>query len=316
MARHPDSIQKINYVTKFLMDTCDAPYSVYITTLWPALMEALVAWYALDMVQIFTGWVRPNAALKGFRGGRHRPAVTLDDVEGKGRKPNRGSKRTWVKKWGRWVGFDPWDELGKRLPFAEALSARSLSPNVATLWNIYELEQRAMFWVQVYEITTEFFYKWASGVAQSWYCQQQYTPWVLAERATIGDPGVPGGAGILLPEPTKARFGGTSGNLIQVYSQGSDLHVQAIRSDASNGRLYRLKAISGDGEVFVSNEVADVNQAMVLHATSPFNGSWYLIFEANGTGAAHKLEASCIGTAMGNNPYNFPPTWDQKTWLG
>lgn len=169
MTRHPDALEKINYVVQFAMDPCDAPMQIYVKSFEKAALKLLIAWFAIDMVQVFTGYVRPHGALRRPRGSGHRRS-----------KPPRSKPKTWLSKANRWLSFDPYDALGRNLPGGDDLSARKVHHGVHTLWSVYDHMQKIAYWVMVFNLTVDFFYDWASGVKESKYCQAQQQGWLHA----------------------------------------------------------------------------------------------------------------------------------------
>lgn len=310
MPRRVDEIDQFNYIIAFIMDPCDAPIQVWARAAFPAVMMALVEYYAIDLTNVFTGYVRPVGPLKAGRSGRHGARKPDKTSPKEGERKKKGGKRTWVKKLKSWVSFDPDEWAASHLPMAGEVGARTVTPGVATTWEMYGLEQRFMYWVMLYEIAEGAIYRTVHGVGTSWYCQQQYRPWVYTERDVIADPGVPGGAGILLPEPIKARFGSSGpGNDIYVISDSSECILKAKRADASNGRGYKLKLIHTSGVVFESNEANKAGDEMIVHGIEHQDGSWYCVFDAGGIGAGYDLKATCIGSSADAGPITLPPAF-------
>lgn len=169
MARHPNVLTKINYVTTFLADMCDVPYTVYIETLWPALLKLFLSYYALDLMQILTSFARPSKALARSRRGPH----------GSGRK-NRGRPKTFLGKWGRWLSYDPWDHVGRKWGQMTELPGREVTGGVIHFWRLFDILQRIAYWWMVIDLVTTFFYDWFSAVNASYYCQRQRNAWLSA----------------------------------------------------------------------------------------------------------------------------------------
>jgi hypothetical protein len=194
--RHPKGNDKINYVIDFIFDMCDAPFQVYMSFLWPALMEALITYYALDMVQIFTRYVKPPGIYRQMRGSPH--------SKGDKKKPK---PRTWRRYWRSFSNFDPNNAVADLTPNDGFFPDRQVTPGVRTLWTLYDIEQRTMYWIMCYEIAEEFFYKWSTGVANSRYCKEQYRPWVMATFTTDGNVPIVPETPIVIEEVVKARHG-------------------------------------------------------------------------------------------------------------
>lgn len=313
MARNPNSIDKINYITAFLVDHCDAPLQVYVKSLWPALLEAFATWYALDMVQIYTAWVRPDSPLRGVRGGGHGQSRDRKENEKKPRKAPKGRFRTFIDRARVYIGFDPWDAMGKNLQMGAGVTARAVTPGVETLWEIYGLEQKLLYWFMIYEVTVDFFYTWSNGVAMSSYCQQQYRPWVFTEKASLSDPGVPGGAGVPLPPATKARWGYSGpGNNMSSDSTGSICIATATSTAVLSGAGMSLKLIGRGGAVFESAVVNGPGQEMTVRAEDPYEGDWFVVLDARGIGFAENLRVTLIGNPTDGGVYHYPTDWREN----
>lgn len=296
MARHPSSLEKWNYLVNFWFDTCDAPYSVYIRTLWPALMEAFISYYAVDLTQIFTAYVRPHGALKGRRGGSHGPARPKKYSDGGGDGSNRGAKRTWSKRFRVFIGFDPWDWLGRHLPFIDGHSARSVTPGVITLWHIYELGQQVQYWFMAYEITEQFFYKWASGVAESYYCQEQYRPWCFARSVGGANFGLLPETGQVIDEVLKARFTNyAAGDIISLQGNGSSavLTAKYLGEDAGPGRVLRLR--HSTGLVVDGPDMRETGATYTVSGTATEPGHWVYLTTGPGNWLLADVEFNCVG---------------------
>lgn len=237
--RHPKANDKINYIIDFFFDMCDAPFQVYMRSLWPALLEALITYYALDMVQIFTRYVKPPGIYPQYRKGPH----------GGGNRKKR-KPRTWRRYWRSFSNFDPNNGIADLAPHGGEWHDRSITPGVRTLWTLYDIEQRVMYWIMVYEITEQFFYKWASGVAESYYCKYQYQPWVMGTFEDDAHLGQPFPTGAIIETIVKARNGGTmSGSGGSVPGAGSSCTF-SCRLDYD----YPPNAVSPDMKVVIWND--------------------------------------------------------------
>lgn len=176
MARHPSEKEKFNYIVDFLFDPCDAPLSLYVDAFFDAALRAVITYYALDPLQIFTSYVRPGGPLKSLRGANH------------GTKGSKRSKpKTPLKRWGRKTNFDPNDWVGKNLPGQEEMSGRKIPGGAKWLWHAFDAQQRVVYWFFVYELVQNFFYEAFLMVNNSVYCQEQRRPMIVATRAYQGN---------------------------------------------------------------------------------------------------------------------------------
>lgn len=169
MARHPNVLHKINYVVNFLADTCDAPLQVYLDTFLTAFLRLLISYFALDLIQIITGFARPKKALAKSR--RRRQAA---------RGGKHGKPRTWRTAWLSWLAFDPYEEIGRNMRGAEVMAGREVTAGTIHMWTIYTHLQRIAFWWMVIDLTTDFWYNWFSAVNATRFCQAQRNGWLHA----------------------------------------------------------------------------------------------------------------------------------------
>lgn len=259
---------KINYIINFFMDMCDAPYSVYVETLWPALLEAFWTYYKPDLVQIFTGYVRPLGMYKNIRGGSH----------GGGKRKKRPT-RTWNKYWNKFSSFDPNNEIAKWLPIDPTDRYRTPGRGVITLWQLFDVQQRVAYWCMIYEITEEFFYNWSNGVAASYYCQQQYRPWLFCQSGDDGNIALLPETPIVIETVVKARHvsfvGGNGGG---VEGRGSSAIFQARQVDGRGlppntpGQFLRIRHSSG--LVIDSPSFPDEGSTVVASGSVLEEGIW------------------------------------------
>lgn len=172
--RNPDALDKINYVVESIQDPCDAPWQLYVRTAFDAALKAVLIYYALDLMQVFTSYMRPNPNRGNIRNWGH----------GKRRKPP-GKGGFWSTKLGRWISVDPSDWAGNNLPGADDMHNRRVNYRVYTMWTIYGVMERFAYWVFIFNLTVDFFYDWASAVRMSEYCQQQSRGWLTAMNPEV-----------------------------------------------------------------------------------------------------------------------------------
>lgn len=287
--RNPLAISKINYIINFVMDWCDAPLTVWLRCLFPALIEAFLTYYAFDPVQIFTGWVRPHGALRPIRGAGHRP-----------RGKPRGKPRTWLKKLGKITGYDPWDDIGRRLPFGDGLALRDVPPGVIVLWNVYDIIERYQYWIMVYEIVEQGLYRTMSGVAESEYCREQYRPSALTRNELDYNIPVAERTPILIGEILKERhMSYVGGNLLAPMGFGSSAYLSAKM--LTTGGLppvpqgQRVVLVHQSGLVVPGSEFAGPGSTSVAAGTYNGPGGWWAYCEGPGIYAMENIEFNCLG---------------------
>lgn len=154
--------EKYNYVYEVIMDGCDAPLTAIAATALPAALRAVATYYCPDPVQMFTGYVRPGTPFKGRRKGGHAAGSRSGS---KGNKYWRGFKKAF--------GFDPNEWLAKKMPFAEDMEGRRVPGGARYGWAFFGGIERFNNWMFMYELTENFFYQWAAGIAETQYCQNQ-----------------------------------------------------------------------------------------------------------------------------------------------
>lgn len=287
--RHPKGNDKINYIINFFLDVCDAPFQLYITTLWPALMEALISYYALDMVQIFTRYVKPPGVYPQKRGAPH--------SQGDRKK---GKPRTWRRYWRSFSNFDPNNSVADLIPDTGTQYGRPVTWGVRTLWQLYDLEQRTMYWIMCYEITEQFFYKWASGVANSRYCKEQYRPWVMGVFATDAHFAGHGDTGIIIEEVVKARHGGTmSGSGGSVPGHGSaavfSCRLSSLHPPDQVTPDMRVVVTSTDGQRVEGSPFGSPGGESVASAATTDEVQWFFSLMGSHSYSVTDGQASIIG---------------------
>jgi hypothetical protein len=144
----PGYYAKVNYVITSWARPCEAPWYIYIETLWPAALEAFITLLTFGWDDVARGYFRP----RGLNMRRTK--------KGKG-------------KWRRAIPRFPelGEELGKRLPGAEEVKGEKWSALGKTLWRIDTVAQRALFWWLVADVTVDFAYNWTSLLYETEWCQ-------------------------------------------------------------------------------------------------------------------------------------------------
>lgn len=289
VTRHPLAISKINYIINFVMDWCDAPLTVWLRCLFPALIEAFLTYYAFDPVQIFTGWVRPSGALKPLRGVSHRP-----------RGPKGGGKRTWLKKLGAISGWDPWDDVGKSLPFRDGLALREVPPGAIALWNVYDIIERYQYWIMVYEIVEQGLYRTMSGVAESEYCREQYRPSGLTRKDLDFNIAVLDRSPLVIGEILKSRhMSYIGGNLMAPMGFGSSAYLSAKM--LTSGGLgpgahgQRVTLVHQSGLVVPGSEFTGPGSSSVAAGAYNGPGGWWAYSEGPGIYSMENIEFNVLG---------------------
>lgn len=162
------SLVNINIIVDFFMDPCDAPVSVYLETLFPAVMDMLVDMYAFDVSEYQ----------------QQKPFSSLAPKQLKSMsKVRRGAKGGGNKRWRAIfdaLSSDPGELLGKRMAKHYGGSRRILTGGNAHLWLLGGAVQRAAFWVWFVSRIGELFYDWYMGIIAKGYCSSPEAGVVLA----------------------------------------------------------------------------------------------------------------------------------------
>lgn len=187
--------KKLNYVTDLFIDGCDAPISAFFEAAAPAALHAVLSYYCLDPVQMFTGYVRPGTPFKGKRKGSH----------GRGtRQPKRGGGF-----WGAFkkaYGFDPNEWLAKKMPFAEDMQGRQVPGGAQWMWHGFNEFQRFQNIMFMYTLAEDFLYEIALGVAQTQYCANQRASVFLGRSEVQAHFGILQTTPCVINEVLKQRF--------------------------------------------------------------------------------------------------------------
>lgn len=164
-----DTDERIQFVIHFLMDPCDAPITVYMEAFRDAFTQLVIAWYALDLKNIITAYLRPQNYVIERRFLRH---------WGGGEKKKRPT--SWEKVW-QASGIDPNEWLGENLWGGDEVRARKVPPMAQWFWVIEGVIERLLFYFFVLDQVTRFAYSWTSSIVYSEYCAAQADAVFLGE---------------------------------------------------------------------------------------------------------------------------------------
>lgn len=275
MDRYPLG-KKMNYVIDVIMDGCDAPFTAYAQTAFPAALRAVATYYCPDPVQMFTGYVRPGAPFKGRRKGGHGAGSRSAS---KGNKFWRAFKKAY--------GFDPSEWLAKKMPFAEEMEGRKVPGGARFGWAAFGALERFNNWMMLYELTENFFYEWAAGVAETPYCQHQRAAVFFAESPRQAHFALLDATPCVIENVMKQRkvsFHG--GNLVvpMVRRFQASMSVGAIvpwidGGDISqcelivaiDGKPWHRQSLEGDGSMQMSFEMSNDGGSVAFLLAGPFS---------------------------------------------
>lgn len=150
--------RKIQFIWKQIIDPCDAPITVWIWLMWAPFKKLILQWYAVDVLQIYTAYLRPNFAPYRPRSRRHWGG-------GKKKKRPKGSRRRINP-----VAFDPNEFIGDTLMGFNELGGFRPYPGEMFIWTVEGVIERLLFYWMILDLGTDFLYEWTSAVAATKYC--------------------------------------------------------------------------------------------------------------------------------------------------
>jgi hypothetical protein len=261
-ARQPFSYY--NNLTRWWADTCDAPFTVWAETLWPALWQTLVQWYDIDLKQIIISYFRPSEAFQTpgvWRKGRH------------GHRNSRGRPRGALRKIAE---FDVNSFIARHLPAAKEVKARRITTGSGILWVFEAIYEVINLCLMIIELAGDFIYRWSTSIYMSEYCQAQADNILVAHGETQGTIPPAGWVGTVMPTIDKIR-----GDVIWVVStlnpgslEGvmvfSAIVTPQVFEDAPIGGI-RIREIGEHGSVTVAEKVQQVQWGEFLELSIQAN---------------------------------------------
>lgn len=147
--KNPEGFDKVNYVIDSWVNACDAPWYIYIETLKPAALEALIVLVSFGWADVARGLLRP-----------------------------KGTGRRTSKRKGKWAKRIPafpevGNTIGKHLPFAEQVEDfTNWGTKGRYLWRIDNAMQAGLFMWLVYDVAEDFIFNWTSLLYETEWCKQ------------------------------------------------------------------------------------------------------------------------------------------------
>lgn len=151
--------ESLPFIWRELTDMCDAPITVWIDCMWQPLGIMAMEYFMLDLWQILTSFARPNIWIGTTRLGRH------------GKRAKKGRKGRFRRVLDFILELDPNAFIGENLPGGARGEGAPVSLARARAWLIFGVIERVTFWWFVFELVTEFLYRWMSAVQETKYCQ-------------------------------------------------------------------------------------------------------------------------------------------------
>lgn len=145
---NPGFFDKVNYVIDAWSVPCEAPWYIYIETMGPAALKAFITLLTFGWDDVLRGFWRPR-----------------------GLNPRRTGKRKG--KWRRAIPRFPeiGEEIGKRIPGADAVKGRQWGCGGRNLWRIDTALQKGFFWWLVADVTNDFAFEWTSLLYKTEWCK-------------------------------------------------------------------------------------------------------------------------------------------------
>jgi hypothetical protein len=153
----PDFEIKVNTIIDFWSNPCNAPWTVYVETLYPALGRMLLVIVDVSLLDLIKTYLEPRG--QSTRGNKRK--------KGRRRAIPRGIP-------------DPSDLLARLIPGRDFFEGRRAGPNEAFIWRIDGIIDRGLWYWLIIDATTEGFYWWAMGIKEERFCQPTNRPGMLA----------------------------------------------------------------------------------------------------------------------------------------
>ena len=164
-----------NTILDFFEFRCHGHWRIYLETMFPALGEAVIALLGFDWDDIARAYFRPS----GLRS-RHK-------MRGGSKESKKKSKR---RKFLNKLELPEFGEIiGKNLPGAKIVKARSVSNVGRYLWILDAYAQRALYWYMIADVSTDFLYNWTTGLYRSKECYRGAAGYAIYGPTGIGFPG-------------------------------------------------------------------------------------------------------------------------------
>lgn len=141
-------IGKWRTVLRWIDSGCDAPMTAYLETLPGALKDPIIMLLDFGLDDVARGALRPKGIYRKTHLRRRRDKRIPIGI------PELG------------------EEIGKRLPGAQALKARRVGPLEKSLWLIDGVIQRGLYYLLIADVATTFAYGWVTALKERGYCRE------------------------------------------------------------------------------------------------------------------------------------------------
>lgn len=237
-----ETIGTFNAITDFVEYGCFPNWTVWVTTLYPALGEMILNLFSFGYGDVLRGYFRPSN-VRGLGGITRKPARG---------KPGKIGKSGRVR---RYVAIpEVGNNIGKKLPGSKFFQARKVTGKERWFWTVDFTVQRVFWYWLVADITEDFITNWTTGIMESEACRDtngtswtatnngvhQSTPgdWTVIPGWTVtsGDPDglfQVGTGNITIPfgKTLKATLAGRTFAIFPNLNEGNQLRIGSINED-------------------------------------------------------------------------------------
>lgn len=140
-------VERVNFIIRYVANPCDAPFVVYVETMWPAALEAAITAVDFGIADIARCVFRPWALLK-TQGGRSR----------KRKRPK------FIRR------------LMRLVPVLKIVQDRKIGRNLRWMWIIDTKLQQVLLWFLIIDVVSEFLYRWTSNLYCTADCMMKDAP--------------------------------------------------------------------------------------------------------------------------------------------
>lgn len=287
MPRPPGFFGQVNYVINAWSNPCDAPLAIYVETLGPAALRALISLVCFGIDDVIRWIFRPAGIGRRVR---------------RTRRGKAGQRRSLVSR------------ARSRVPVWTALHRRHVTNGVKNLWIIDTVGQRILFWWMVIDVAAEFAYNWTTLIYKSEQCQMALAPGAeLREVDTDIRLGILGWDAMAYPDLSY-----TKGDIVSVATGavlGPGEWTVVIGCDWENfmdvdvQAQIRIRSGLPPGEVLAQSQQLNINAGtrgtVMTTATIPTNKN--IVYEARSIGGNLGDGGGAL-FIMGTPPEVPPPT--------
>lgn len=153
---------RINRIAFLIENDCDAPWTVYLETFFPAAGQALLVLFTPSPGEVLENYLEPKPGRKGSRrGNRNDPR--------RRRSRNGGLRRRFRNP------IPDVDSLIAGTIFGRSFfEGRRAGPLEGLLWQGINIADRLAWWWLIIDVTDDFIMNWSSAIMESKFCQEVF----------------------------------------------------------------------------------------------------------------------------------------------